>query len=157
MKGEHVVHLKRGFRNGIWSGMSIKAINMKISKGSEGIIGQTTNFRSVTIWVNSHHFCSQIVTELEGLRNKVKKYNKHKEEGKRRIKLDMEDRKKLYTTLQNCTHPLEVEQHITTKLVNIYTGRDVSENVNVTEPVTFLCLFVGGRIKCTRGKIIKIS
>ena len=92
------------------------------------------------------------MTELEGLRNKVKKYNKHKEEGKRRIKLDMEDRKKLYTTLQNCKHPLEIEQHITTKLVNIYTGREVSENVNVTEPVTFLCLIVGESNKMHQGE-----
>ena len=80
MKGEHVVHLKRDFWNGIWSGMSIKATYMKISKGPEGIIGQTTNFRSITIWVNSHHLCSQIVAELEDLRNKVKKdKKKHKE------------------------------------------------------------------------------
>ena len=68
---------------------------MKISKGPEGIIGQTTNFRSITIWVNSHHLSSQIVAELEVLQNRVKKdKNKHKEEGKRRIKSDMEDRKK---------------------------------------------------------------
>ena len=55
----------------------------------------------------------------------------------------MEDRKKLYTTLQNCTHPIEVEQHITTKLLNIDTGKEASENVNVSEPVAFLCLIVG--------------
>ena len=71
MKGEHVVYLKRGFRNGIWSGISIKATYMKISKDPEGIIGQTTNFRSMTIRVSSQHLCSQIVAELEGLRNKV--------------------------------------------------------------------------------------
>ena len=144
MKGEHVVPLKRAFGNGTWSGMNIKATYMKISKGPKGIIGQTTNFRSITIWINGHHLHRQIVAELERLRNKVKKdKNKHKEKGKRIIKSDMEDRKKLHTTLENCTHPLELEQHITTKLVNIYTGKEVSENVNVTEPVTFLCL-VGG-------------
>ena len=117
---------------------------MKISKGPEGIIGQTTNFRSITIWVNSHYLCSQIVAELEGLRNTVKKdKNKHKEEGKRRIKLDMENRKKLHTTLQNCTHPLEVEKNFTAKFVNIYIGKEAPENVNVTKPVTFLCPIVG--------------
>ena len=63
MKGEHVVHLKRGFRNGIWSVMSIKATYMNISKGPEGIIGQKNNFRSITIWVSSHHLCSQTVAE----------------------------------------------------------------------------------------------
>ena len=90
MKGEHVVYLKRGFRNGIWSGMSIKATYMKISKGPEGIIGQTTNFRSMTIRVNSHRLCSQIVAELEDLQNKANNdKNKLKQEGKRRIKSDM--------------------------------------------------------------------
>ena len=69
MKGEHVVHLKRGFWNDIWSGMSTKAIYMKISKGSEGIIGQTTNFRSITIWVNSHHLYSETLTGLKSVRN----------------------------------------------------------------------------------------
>ena len=53
--------------------MSIKATYMKINKGPEGIIWQTTNFRSITIWVNSHHLFSEILAELEGLRNNVKK------------------------------------------------------------------------------------
>ena len=109
---------------------------MKISKGPKVFIEQTTNFRSITTWVNSHHLCSEILAELEGLRSKVKKdKNKRKEEAKGRITSDMEDRKKLYTTLQNCTCSLEVEQHITTKLVNIYSGKEASENVNVTKPV----------------------
>ena len=47
----------------------------------------------------------------------------------------MEDRKKLYTKLQHCNLPLEVEQYITTKLVSIYAGKEASENVNVTKPV----------------------
>ena len=32
-------------------------------------------------------------------------------------------------------YPLKVEQHITTNLVNIYTGEEASENVNVTESI----------------------
>ena len=32
-------------------------------------------------------------------------------------------------------HPLKVEQYITTNLVNIYTGEEASENVNVTESI----------------------
>ena len=46
---------------------------MKINKGPEVIIGQTTNFRSITIWVNNHHLFSEILTKLEDLRNKVKR------------------------------------------------------------------------------------
>ena len=74
---------------------------MKINKGLEGIIGQKTNFRSIPIWINSHNLFSEILAELEGLRNKVKKdKNKYKEEGKGRIKSDIEDRKKIYTTFR---------------------------------------------------------
>ena len=61
MKGEHVVHLRRGFWNGALSDMSIEATYMKTDKGPAGLIGQTTNSRLVTIWANSHHFCSAIL------------------------------------------------------------------------------------------------
>ena len=48
MKGEHVVHLRKGFWNGIRSNMSIEATDVKIGKGPAGLIGQTKNSRSVT-------------------------------------------------------------------------------------------------------------
>ena len=116
--------------------MSTETTYMKIGKGPSGLIGQTTNSRSVTIWADIHHWCSEVLTELESLRSKNKKNeNKHKEEKNGRIKSDMEDRKKLRATLQNCIHPLKVEQHITAHLVNIYTGEEASENVNVTESI----------------------
>ena len=83
--------------------MSIETTYMKIGKRPAGLIGQTTNSKSVTIWANSHHLCSKVLTELESLRNKHKKDgNKHKEEQKGKIKSDMGDRRKLCVTLQNC-------------------------------------------------------
>ena len=107
MKGEDVAHLKRSFWNGIWSDKSIETTYMKIGKGPAGLIGQTTNFRSLTIWASSHHLWSEVLTELESLRKKDKKdENKHKEGEKGRIKSDMKDRKKLLATLQKCIHPL---------------------------------------------------
>ena len=48
MKREHVVHLRKGFWNGIRSNMSIEATDVKIGKGPAGLIGQTKNSRSVT-------------------------------------------------------------------------------------------------------------
>ena len=78
--------LGRGFWNRIWSDMSIEAIYMKIGKGPACLIRQSTNSRSVTIWANSHHLCSEILTELESLRNSDKKdESKHKEMEKGRI------------------------------------------------------------------------
>ena len=100
MKGEHVAHLKRNFWNGIWSDKSIETTYMKIGKGPAGLIGQTANSRSLTIWASSHHLESEILTELESLRKKDEKAkNKHKEEEKGRLKSDMKDRKKLRATL----------------------------------------------------------
>ena len=47
----------------------------------------------------------------------------------------MENRKKPWTTLQSCIHLLKVERHIASKSINVYTKKEVSENVNVTESV----------------------
>ena len=49
MKGEHVVHLRKGFWNGAWNDTSIEATYLKTDKGPAGLIGQTTNSRLVTI------------------------------------------------------------------------------------------------------------
>ena len=76
MKGEHVVHLRRGFWNEIWSNLSIEPTYMKTAKGPAGLIEQTTYSRSVTVWTNSHHLCSKKLTELESLMNRDKKLRK---------------------------------------------------------------------------------
>ena len=123
MEGEHVIHLNKGMWNGIWTDMGIETY-MKIGKGPAGLIGVTTNARSVQIWANGHPLCSEVLTKLERLRNKgddvVEKA--HKEEGKGRIQSDAEDRQKLQIALKNCIHPLDTESHNPVKLVNIYTG-----------------------------------
>ena len=61
MNGEHVVHLQKGLWNGIWSDMSIQSTYIKTGKGPSGIIGITTNERSVSIWANSHHLCDDLI------------------------------------------------------------------------------------------------
>ena len=135
MEGEHVIHLSKGLWNGIWTDMGIETTYMKVGKGPAGLIGNTTNTRSVKIWANSHHLSSEVLTELECLRNKgdMKKVGKerHKEEGNGRIHSDAEDRKKLQLALKNCIHPLETDSHDPSKLVNIYTGEESADNVNV--------------------------
>ena len=49
MKGEHVVHLRKGFWNGAWNDTSIETTYLKTDKGPAGLTGQTTNSRLVTI------------------------------------------------------------------------------------------------------------
>ena len=65
MEGEHVIHLSKGLWNGIWTDMGIETTYMKVGKGPAGLIGNTTNTRSVKIWANSHHLSSEVLTELE--------------------------------------------------------------------------------------------
>ena len=115
MKGEHVIHLSKGLWNGIWTDMEIETTYMKIGKGPAGLIAITTNARSVQIWANGHHLCSELLTELEGLRNNGDGKNEgkrtHKEERKGRIQSDAQDRRKLQLAVKNCIHPFETESH----------------------------------------------
>ena len=136
MKGQHVVHLQDGFWNGIWSDMAIESTYMKIGKGPSGIVGITTNDRSVSIWANSHHLCSELLTELSDLGNKQQtSHDKHKEEGAGRIDSDNIDRNKIRSTLEKCIHPLDLETHACNKLVNIYSGEESEDSVNVNKAI----------------------
>ena len=112
---------------------------MKIGKGPADLIGITTNTRSVQIWENGHHLCSEFLTEVESLRNNGDDKNgrtgkTHKEEGKGRIK-SAEDRRKFQLALKNYIRPLEAESHNPVKLVNIYTGVEAADNVNVNKSI----------------------
>ena len=101
--------------------------------GPSGMIGVTTNDRSVSIWANSHHLCGELLTELDDQRinHRASSDTKHKEEGEGRIKSDYEDRSKIKTALDKCIHPLEVKSHASNILVNIYTGEESDKSTNV--------------------------
>ena len=57
----------------------------------------------------------------------------HKEENLERITLDAEDRKKIRITLGKCIHPLQVDSHASNVLVNIYTGEESDQSINVNK------------------------
>ena len=137
LNGEHVVRLQDGLCNAVWSDNTIESTYMKNGKGPSGLIGQTTQERTVKIWSNSHHLCGEIAKELENLR--TKKMNKpkiHKEETVGRMKSDADDRKKIREGLLTFIHPLKIETHSRNVLVNIYNGQESGNDVNVTESVT---------------------
>ena len=94
IRGEHVVYLKDGLFNGVWSDMAIESTYMKVGKGLDGIVGVTTNKRSLAIWSNSHHLCGQVLTEIKDISSKKMQVdsNVHKEESVSRIKSDEVDR-----------------------------------------------------------------
>ena len=98
---------------------------MKVGKGPTGVIGVTTNDRSVSIWSNSHHLCGGLLTELSDMGSKQQTHDpKHKEEGTGRIKSDADDRSKIRSVLNTCIHPLLVETQASNVLVNIYTDEE---------------------------------
>ena len=118
----------------LWLDMAIESTYMKIGKGPSGPIGVTTKERTVKVWANGHHLCNKLLSELDNQRDTEKNNMKHKEEGLGRIKADQLDRKKLQNTLEKYIHPLAVETHKNSSiLVNIYTGEEVGEDVNVNK------------------------
>ena len=65
--------------------MGIETTYMKHGKGPSGIIGTTTNERTVRVWSSGHHLLGAVLNELESLRDKSGKVNEvHKEEQNRK-------------------------------------------------------------------------
>ena len=136
LSGEHVLHHKQGIWNGIWSDMMIETTFMKFGKGPTGIIGKTTNPRTIQIWAKSQHRCNEVLQNLDVLRNKNEKIMKtHKEETSGRIKNDQVDQTKLKNFLITCIHPLESKSHTLSSLYNIYTGQIAGKTINVNKAV----------------------
>ena len=117
--------------------MAIESTYMKIGKGPSGLIGITRQERAVKVWANGHYLCNNLLSEFENLRSSDNKdRTKHKEEGDGRIKADQIDRKKLQNNLEKSIHPVQVDTHKNWNiLVNIYTGEEVGEDVNVNKAV----------------------
>ena len=112
MKGEHVVRLQNGLWNAIWMDMAIESTYMGMGKGPLGLIGVTTQERTVKFWANDHNLCNELLSDLNILRNNDNVDRaKHKYEGDGKIKADQLDRKKLKNTLEKCVHPLSVYTH----------------------------------------------
>ena len=137
MKGEHVLWLLDGLWNAIWMDMTIESIYMSMGKGLSRLIGVTTRERTAKVWVNDHHLCRDLLSELNTLRNSENVgTTRHKEEEDRRIKSNQLDRKMLQNTWEKCIHPLSVDTHNNLRtLVNIYTGEEDGEHVNVSKAV----------------------
>ena len=102
MRGEHVVYLQEGWWNGIWSDMSIESTYMKMGNGPSGIIGITSNERSVKIWANDHHLCGHLLAELETFRDNQRSDHPVHKEGAGRITSDAEGRRKISMVLSKC-------------------------------------------------------
>ena len=112
MKGEHVVRLREGLWNAIWMNIAIESTYMRMGKGPSGLIGVTTQERTVKVWANGDHLCKKLLSEIDTLGNSDNvDRTKHKKEGDEKIKADQLDRERLQNTLEKCIHPLSVDTH----------------------------------------------
>ena len=133
LRGEHTTRHQRGLWNGIWSDMLIETTFMKYGKGPGGLIGVTLQQRSVKKWAYSLHVTTQILKDLEDMRERksVQDVTVHKEEKPGRLKSDANDREKLRVKFEQCIDPLDAKSH-PSELVNISTGainKDPTVNV----------------------------
>ena len=130
MKGEHVMRHQEGQWNGIWSDMYIESTFMRYGKGPGGLIGVTLKPSVVKKWANSLHICTQILKDLDEMREKPPNPSQsvHKEETVGRIRSDEEDRASIRTSLQTCVNPLTIDNPL---LLNIHSCRYAEDCVNV--------------------------
>ena len=138
MKGQHTMHHKPGIFNGIWSDMAIETTNMRYGHGHSGIIGLTMRPDALKTWAMSIHAINTVMSDLNTIDdNEVPSQSYHKEESKGRIKTDATDRNALKEKLDMSIDPLDPEQHPEDGLVNIVTGKVVSDpKVNVDQAIT---------------------
>ena len=69
MKGEHIMRHEQGYWNGIWSDMYIETTFMCYEKGPGGIVGVTLKPSIVKKWANSLHICTEILKDLDNMRD----------------------------------------------------------------------------------------
>ena len=116
--------------------MMIETTYMRYGKGPDGIIGVTTKPTSVQIWSEILPACSEILKDFDQLREKhLETKTVHKEESKARICTDMKDRQTLRNPLQLCAHPLDLDSHKNSLLINIYWGEIAHGKCNVQNSV----------------------
>ena len=136
MKGEHAMHHVPGLWNGIWSDMYIETTFMRYGHGPGGIIGITLKPETLKTWALSLHICSRLQQDIAnfagGERHNTQE--NHKEETKSRIASDGSDRESIREKLQLCIDPLDHSSH-PANIVNIVSGRTVSDKVNVHQAV----------------------
>ena len=94
--GEHVMRIRDGVFNAIWSDMFIETTYMRFSKSPGGLIGKTLNEEAFQKWALSHHVLTKCKSDmfhsLKPSKTKSSTAYLHKEEMTWRLKADAEDR-----------------------------------------------------------------
>ena len=125
---------QKGLWNGMWTDMYIETTLMKYCHGPGGIVGITLNEHALCRWALSLHICSRLTKGIADLKEATLfEVDHHKEESTSRVKADSNDRNAIRDKLETCVDPLDVSQG--QNLINIVTGKNSKENVNVEDAV----------------------
>ena len=109
--------------------MLIETTFVRYGKGPGGIVGVTLQPNVVKKWANSFHITTQILKDLEDMREKAQSKSQefHKEEAKGR-RSDEHDQACIRKVLEKCINPFQRDFK---GLVDIYSGYVANKEVNV--------------------------
>ena len=71
MKGEHTIQLSATPWSGIWSDMGIEVLYNRIGKRVAGIIGKSTNMKTVKVWAYSLNACCEVAECLDAIKTNL--------------------------------------------------------------------------------------
>ena len=130
MKGKHLMRHQEGYWNGIWPDMFIEITFMRYGKGPGEIVGVPLQPNVVKKWTNSLHITTQILKDLDALREKARPMSQefHKEELKGRRRSYEDNRAGIRKALEKCFNAF---QRNLKGLVNIYSRYVANKEVNV--------------------------
>ena len=80
MKVEVTIQLSATPWSGIWSDMGIEVSYNRICKRAAGVIGQSTNIRTVKLRAYSFNACCEVVECLEAMEDESSTENMHNKE-----------------------------------------------------------------------------
>ena len=127
--GAHVCRHNEGSWNSVSSDQFGEQTAKKPSKG--GLKGMTLSPEQIAEWIDSFPISSYLSDAMDNLYSEQapasSAQNKHKEEGKKRQKLDADDRERITAELAKHSHPLTVESNV---LYNIVNGQVAPNEVN---------------------------
>lgn len=133
-KGEHVCRHTEGLWYAVFLDQFGEQTYIRYGKGKGGLVGKTLSEEQTAVWTMSHHLCNIVAFAYDRMFEEEQDKHEvqtHKEEGKKRMNLDKNDRELVMKELKKYKNPLTCLPE--DPLTNIVTGRIAADGVNVHE------------------------
>ena len=136
LAGAFVCWHKAGSWNAVSADQFGEQTAIKIGKG--GLNGITLSSTQVAEWIDTFPISAYVSDTLDHCYSpdlsSSSSRTPHKEEGVKRCKVDEDDRQRISTELEKCSHPLDTESDV---LNNIHNGQVAPTIVNVSDSLAF--------------------